>query len=100
MSPSSFKDEESIMINHSDTLVDLIAKMVDFDQHFHLTLMGVAVTDFVSVAEKKTGIQAFLTKQQSSKQSQSKKSVLFGQSLQFLLWFYQITLIIYISIDL
>ena len=80
MSPSSFKDEESIMINHSDTLVDLVAKMVDFDQHFHLTLMGIAVTDFVSVAEKKTGIQAFLTKQQSSTQSQSKKSVLFGQS--------------------
>ena len=76
MSSSSFKDEESILQNHIGTVVDLVSKIVNFDQTFHLTLMGVAVTDFVSVAEKKGGIQAFLAKKKSPEFSTS-KGVLF-----------------------
>lgn len=71
MSLSSFKDEESILQNHTGTVVDLVSKMVNFDQTFHLTLMGVAVTDFVTVAEKKGGIQAFLAKKKSPEFSTS-----------------------------
>ena len=71
MSSSSFKDEESILQNHTGTVVDLVSKMVNFDQNFHLTLMGVAVTDFVTVAEKKGGIQAFLAKKKSPELSTS-----------------------------
>jgi hypothetical protein len=71
VSSSSFKDQESILQNHTGTVVDLVSKMVNFDQTFHLTLMGVAVTDFVSVAEKKGGIQAFLAKKKSPEFSTS-----------------------------
>ena len=71
MSSSSFKDEESILQNHTGTVVDLVSKMLNFDQNFHLTLMGVAVTDFVTVAEKKGGIQAFLAKKKSPELSTS-----------------------------
>ena len=59
VSPSSFKDDESI-VGHAPQLVQLISKMVDFQKYFHLTLMGVAVTDFVSTEKKTGGIQAFL----------------------------------------
>ena len=71
MSSSSFKDEESILQNHTGTVVDLVSKMVNFEQNFHLTLIGVAVTDFVTVAEKKGGIQAFLAKKKSPELSTS-----------------------------
>lgn len=57
VNPSNFKDESSI-IDHANQLVQLISKMVDFGKYFHLTLMGVAVTDFVSQAQK-GGIENF-----------------------------------------
>jgi len=62
VNPNSFKDEQSIVASHTGTLVDLVGKMVNFDQKFHLTLMGVAVTDFVSTDGKNRGIQAFLAR--------------------------------------
>ena len=47
------------MKNHTGAVVDLVGKMVNFDQTFHLTLMGVAVTDFVSFTEKTIYAVAF-----------------------------------------
>ena len=62
VTPSSFKDEESI-VNQVDTVVQLIGKMVDFDQVFHLTLMGLSVCDFMGNTQG--NITAFLSSKRS-----------------------------------
>ena len=65
------------MKNHTGAVVDLVGKMVNFDQTFHLTLMGVAVTDFVSVTQKTGGIQAFLNKNKKPTECSTLTGVLF-----------------------
>jgi len=42
-----------------DTCLNLVGKMVDFADAFHITLMGLAVTDFVQQVEKKSSIKNF-----------------------------------------
>jgi len=39
----------------------LVSKMVEFDKQFHITLLGVAVTDFVEQAELKGSIKNFFS---------------------------------------
>ena len=64
----SFKDEKSIL-DLAPQVVQLIGKMVDFSKFFHLTLMGLSVTDFVCSSVKKGGIDAFLAPKSSVKNS-------------------------------
>ena len=37
--------------------------MIDFDSHFHLTLIGISVTDFCEI--EKNGIEKFLAKKRN-----------------------------------
>lgn len=52
---------DSSLSSLTQTVMELMSKMVDFQQPFHLTLVGVAVSDFVSVSK---GLDAFLRAEQ------------------------------------
>ena len=57
---SQFKNESTIL-DIAPTCLNLMSKMVDFERHFHLTLIGISVTDFNSEEVKKGGsIERFL----------------------------------------
>ena len=56
---SQFKNESTIL-DIAPTCLNLMSKMVDFEKHFHLTLIGISVTDFNSEEVKKGGIERFL----------------------------------------
>ena len=56
---SLFKNESTIL-DIAPTCLNLMSKMVDFEKHFHLTLIGISVTDFNSEEVKKGGIHRFL----------------------------------------
>ena len=56
--------------------VSLVAKMVNFSQEFHLTLLGVAVTDFLDQVESRSSITRFFspTKQPLIRSSSTQSS--------------------------
>jgi len=67
--------QELVMVS-----LGLVSKMVEFDKEFHITLLGVAVTDFVEQAELKGSIKNFFSpkKCEESKQENSPGSSITG----------------------
>ncbi len=62
VSPTAFKSESSIL-NQVDTVLSLLEKMIDFAKPFHLTLLGIAVTDFEEqCSSKEKTIESFFKK--------------------------------------
>ena len=62
--------KSSAVLELTDLAVSLVGKMVTFSQPFHLTLLGIALTDFVEPKESKGSIKRFFspTKLQQSKE--------------------------------
>jgi len=58
-------DNGAFKCEHINQLIDLsltlVGKMINFDQKFHITLLGVAVTDFIEHVESKGSIKNFFS---------------------------------------
>lgn len=76
-SDSLDSESEKTLMN---TLTGLVSKMIDFSQPFHLTLLGISVSDFVASA--KNGILAYFggEKATTSQKSDHNKTVVTQQN--------------------
>jgi len=76
ISPRLFQPEEG-RLNESnqkeiiDVCLGLLGKMIDYTDAFHITLMGLSVTDFQDQVEKKSSIKKFFISPQKSDVPQS-----------------------------
>ena len=73
--------KSSSMEELTDTAVRVVGKMIRFSQTFHLTLLGLALTDFLEATESKGSIKRFFSppKLQQRKEEKRTKSTYKGQ---------------------
>ena len=59
----------------TDLSLSLVGKMINFSQPFHLTLLGIALTDFVEQMEAKGSIKRFFSPTKLQQNKEEKKTV-------------------------